>query len=89
MTDDVMAEAARLIHGWEDVEALIRPLLKDHHPAVQGAVLANLVARFFAGHHPNQRAMMMTSWTKTVIKLIDLFDKEIMPNGWPKDGTVQ
>ena len=89
MTDDVMAEAARMIHGWQDVEAAIQPLLKNHHPAVQGAVLADVVGRFFGGHHPDKREMLMRNWTKTVVQLIAMYDKQIMPNGWPKDGTGQ
>jgi hypothetical protein len=33
----------------------IRPLLGGHHPAVQGYVVADLVAMWIAGHHVDVR----------------------------------
>ena len=83
-----MTEGEDLVRTWQEITASIRPLLAGHSPIAQGAVLADLVAMFFAGHHPKRRAMLMEGWMSTVNGLMAVYGKENMPDGWPEQ-TVQ
>ena len=47
----------------------IRPLLADHHPIVQGMVLAELAATFLAGHHPDDRPALLHMLVRTIESL--------------------
>jgi hypothetical protein len=67
----------------------ISELLAGQGPEVQGMALADLVAMFFAGHHPSIRNAVMMSWIATMRQLIEPNDHILMPGGWPKGGTVQ
>lgn len=78
-----------LIDKCAELVAQIEPLLAGKGPAIQGAVLADLVATFFASHHPNIREGMLSRWIVTMQLMIPINEREIMPHGWPKDGTVQ
>lgn len=48
----------------------IRPILAGNHPAVQGAVLADLLAIWLAGHPAELRHELLTMHDATVRKLI-------------------
>jgi hypothetical protein len=64
----------------KDVEAIeerMKALLAGQHPALQGAVLANLIALFIAGHHESMRSEMLSLHVATVRDLIPLRAAEI------------
>jgi hypothetical protein len=48
----------------------IRPILGGHHPAVQGAVVADLVAIWLAGHQADLREALLDSHIDTVRQLV-------------------
>ena len=75
----------------EDVERIvdrIRPVLAGHPPELQGAVLADLLAMWIAGHHPVLRDEILTLHIDGVRKLIApneaaIFDQRGgKPPGW-------
>ena len=82
MTPDEQVRAAEAI-----VEA-IRPLLAGHPPEVQGAVLADLLAMFLAGHHPTLRDEILTLHVDAVRQLVKPNEAAIIeriggkPEGW-------
>ena len=51
------------------VEA-ISPLLAGQSPGVQGAVLGDLVAMYFAGQHPSVREQVITLWIDMMRSLV-------------------
>jgi hypothetical protein len=56
----------------------IKPLLAGHDPSVQGAVLADLVSMYFAGHHRDIREEAMALWLCTMVELIPASEQEIV-----------
>jgi hypothetical protein len=68
----------------ERVSKRIRPLLAGHTPQVQGAVLADLVSVFIAGHHPAMREEVLAMHLDLVRKLVPETEKEIFPDGLPE-----
>lgn len=89
---------AAILFGWtqmtgpEKVDvlvALIRPILANHPPEIQGGALADLLSMFLAGHHPSLRDEMLTLHMETVRDLIKpneemLFERHGgKPPGWP------
>jgi hypothetical protein len=48
----------------------IRPILGGHHPAVQGAVVADLVAIWLAGHQADLREVLLDNHIDTVRQLV-------------------
>jgi hypothetical protein len=57
--------------------AQIRPLLADHHPAVQSAALAGAMASFLRGYHGRNReathilrGIVLSEWLETVRELV-------------------
>lgn len=76
-----MREIAELVDqvGW---------LLHGKGPELQGAALADLVAMYFAGHHPALRQEAIDEWRKCMLDLIPvneaiLFEREGgKPQGW-------
>ncbi len=79
--DQLMKRADRIIRR-------INPLLQGVGPEVQGAVLVDLVSRFFAGHHPAIREDMIEMWMKAMRGLIPVNEAAIFkhyggkPEGW-------
>jgi hypothetical protein len=47
----------------------IAPLLANQHPAIQGAVLADLLATWVTGHPPGVRAELLAMHEKMVREL--------------------
>jgi hypothetical protein len=83
MADDAGAVATRAQHLSRRVQAL----LVGQGPEMQGAVLADLVSIYFAGHHPAIREKMIAMWLDTVRQLIEPSEQEIRarggyPPGW-------
>jgi hypothetical protein len=83
MTDDLEHLAKRS----RTLSLQIQPLLMGQGPDVQGAVLADLVATFFAGCHPDLREGAIEMWIETMRKLIapsvdELREKGRLPPGW-------
>jgi hypothetical protein len=71
----------------ESVVNLIRPLLAGRPGEIQGAILAELLATFLAGHHPGLREEVLTIHVDIVRKLIpeceaELFATRERPEGW-------
>jgi len=66
----------------------IRPLLAGKPPELQGAVLADLLAMFIAGHHPGLREEILTLHIAAVRELVPPNEAIIMdrrggkPPGW-------
>ena len=59
----------------DDVAAVvdeIKPLLAGHPPALQGAVLADLVAIWLVGHHPEIRKIMYDMHVDIVPRLVSI-----------------
>jgi hypothetical protein len=84
-----MNEPDNLVTRSQALAKRISELLAGQGPDVQGAALADLVAMFFAGHHPDIRDEVMRTWISFMQKLIEPNDHILMPGGWPKGGTVQ
>jgi hypothetical protein len=62
----------------------IMPLLAGKDGGIQGAVLAELVAIWQAGHHPDFRDTNLDLWLETVRALTPLCEMEIFgPQGFP------
>lgn len=53
----------------------IRPLLAGHHPAVQGYVVAELVATWIAGHHADVRDEIRAKQFELIRELEELHAK--------------
>lgn len=68
---------------WEDasrsleISEKIHPMLNGLAPEIQGAILANLVATWMAGHRPTVRDTAFREWVITMEKLIDIESKQI------------
>lgn len=73
----------------ERLSMRIRPLLAGHPPQIQGAVLADLVSVFIAGHHPAFREELLAMHLDTVRKLVPETEKEIFPDGKPEGWGTQ
>jgi hypothetical protein len=74
-----------------EVEAIVKaihPALSGQPPEIQGAVLADLLATFIAGHHPALREEILTLHVDAVRTLIPHNELEIFarrggkPEGW-------
>jgi len=59
------------------LEDQICPLLAGRHPALQGAVLACLVARWLAGHAPALRADILSAHLKALEDLVPLYADKV------------
>ena len=67
----------------------IRPFLARRGPELQGAILADLVSVWLAGHAPPLREIILADWIKAVRELIpaseaEIFGDSIRPPGWEK-----
>jgi hypothetical protein len=76
-------------HQVEVLVHRIQPILRGRGPELQGAALADLVAMFFAGHHPALREEQITLWIECMRNLIPVNEKELFkhgdkPEGWEK-----
>ncbi len=56
----------------------IQLILKGLHPEIQGAVLADLVSLFLAGHNPKLREEVMAHWLDTMKKMIGPSEQELL-----------
>ena len=60
------------------------PELAGHPPASQGAVLADLIARWIVGHHPKLREFQIKEFLTMVKKLIPINEQMMFgPEGHP------
>jgi hypothetical protein len=62
-----------------DLVNQIRPLLGGRDPAVQSAVLADLLARWLAGQDASIREAQLEAWVKMARRLIPLVIAEHEP----------
>jgi hypothetical protein len=83
-----MKRQRRLTLEAEKLTDKIGELLHGRGPEIQGAALADLVAIFFAGHHPALREESIEHWITCMRNLIPvneaiLFDRHGgRPEGW-------
>jgi len=90
-THDAVEELRKLLDEatlrGEDVGAVvdeIRPFLAGYSPALQGAVLSDLVAIWIVGHHPALRQIIFDMHVAAVPGLVDINDKLIYgEDGFP------
>jgi hypothetical protein len=77
----------------EDVRLLVNMismLLRGEPPEAQGAALADLVAMFFAGHHPAMRDETIEDWIRAMRDLVPINEAALFeriggrPPGWEK-----
>lgn len=91
--DDELPNAADAVQAVEQVMRLssyIKPMLAGLGPEVQGALLANLVSLWLAGHRPDLREDTLARWLETMKDLIAPSEDEIFggthrPPGWGKN----
>lgn len=68
----------------EGIVERIKPMLAGRSGPVQGAVLADLLSLWIAGHHPRLRDEILAEHIATVRRLVPHSEKEIFgPRGWP------
>lgn len=60
-----------------DIVARLKPLIAGHGPAMQGAVLADLISLWVAGHEPASREGMMDLLFDHASALVPESEKEI------------
>ena len=66
----------------------IKPLLAGKGPEAQGAALADLVATWLAGHHPDLRQEIFREWQDAVSRLVPVNEKIIFGDaGFPTGGV--
>jgi hypothetical protein len=64
---------------------LIKPMLHGHGPDVQGALLADMVSLWIAGHNPVIRAEVWANWARLVHQMVPASEQELYGNlGFPK-----
>ena len=68
----------------ETLKAVMR-LLAGKNPMLQAAVLADLTAMYFAGHHPSIREVTMQAWIETMQKLIKPNEEMLLHHVPPRD----
>jgi hypothetical protein len=66
-----------------DLVNRIRPLLSGRDPSVQGAVLADLVARWLAGQDASTREASLARWLSMARDLVKLVIAEAEPPSGP------
>jgi hypothetical protein len=77
---------SEMLRDAEKLSMQIRPMLAGHHPSVQGAVLADLLAVWIVGHYPEARDEILQLHIDTVRELIPVTEKEIFgDDGFPID----
>jgi hypothetical protein len=85
-----MNKTKRKIAEAEKVSKVIQPMLKGRSPEVQGAVLADLLSIFLAGHAPQLREEILTLHIDMVRKLIPESELEIFgTEGHPARRAMQ
>jgi hypothetical protein len=68
----------------EELSARIRPMLAGNDPAIQSAVIADLLAMWIAGHHPELRDELFTQHIALVRRLVPVCEAQIFgPGGHP------
>jgi hypothetical protein len=85
-----------------DVDKLVLQIKRDierrlhgRPPELQGGALADLVAMFFAGHHPSIRQESMEIWLEAMHSLIAPNERMLFerlggrPEGWHTYGEKQ
>lgn len=73
----------------EELVERIGSLLHGQGPDVQGAVLADLVAIWLAGHHPNERKSALVRLLASLPSLTEINERIIFgPDGFP-EGSMQ
>ena len=74
---------AMLLDAYE-LSTRIRPMLAGHGATVQGAVLADLLSFWIAGHHPKIRDEALRLHYEHVRELVPISEKEIFgDDGFP------
>ena len=82
--EPTQAEIETYLDTVAELNRKIQPMLKGQGPEVQGALLAELVSTFFAGHHPVARAHCIDLWLECVAGLTTEIDKREGTERWAK-----
>jgi hypothetical protein len=72
--DKATVEKARKV---QDISAAVQKKLAGKGPDVQGAVLADLLSMWLAGHHPNMRDELLHFHIDKVRDLVPLSERQI------------
>jgi len=65
----------------------IHPILEGRGPEAQGAILAELLATWIAGHHPKVRDKVLRLHVRFVRELVPVMEKiRFGDRGFPADG---
>ena len=71
----------------EFISAEIKPRLAGLPGEIQGAVLADLMSLWLAGHHPDLRQKVFQDWLEVTRKLVEPSEREIFGSaGFPLGG---
>lgn len=60
----------RMVNTAEDIVDTVKPVFAGAHPAIQGAALADLLAKFIAGHDPELREKVLELHIEGVRELV-------------------
>lgn len=77
------AEAKKMVDTALELCAQIHPMLEGKGPEVQGSVIADMLATYMAGHHPDARKTVLDALLATVNKLIPVIE-EAAQTPWPR-----
>lgn len=83
-----MSEEKRFTLEAADRIRRIKPFLSGIEPSMQGFVLAELTAMWFAGHAPHVRQAVIDSYIEAMLGLIPICE-DVMFDGKGHPGTVQ
>lgn len=78
------ADADAAVAESQAIAEAIKPLLAGHHPVIQGAALADLLAIWLAGHPPEFRQTLLDAHIEAVRDLIPINVKIIRDHMKPE-----
>lgn len=85
MTDE---EARELVDKTMECIKAIHPIIRGKGPEVQGAVIADLLGTYLAGHPPEAREEVLKTILTTAQNLIPITERA-MGNVWEGGRTIQ
>jgi hemolysin-activating ACP:hemolysin acyltransferase len=73
----------------QNLSERVHPILAGQSPQVQGAVLADLLATWLAGHAPQIRKLVLTHHIDMMMPLIEVNERIIFGDDGHPAGRVQ
>lgn len=90
MVDDMTESEFCYAEEFRRIEDAIKPLLTGHPPPLQGAILADLLALYLAGHAPDLREDILQITINTIRRLIPVNEANLFgPDGHPYGRKMQ